>query len=291
MNKILIRKALEQNQCRTFSGVKIPLTHGQHHLVDDLFIRLKRLECDINKIKPDNIGALHVTIKIVQDGISVNWVLAPSSQGNLLAMSPDFDEGIFQELEEKLICATLETVTSIDVGNNLAYESTQSILSADDAVHQLNSSKNPRIARNVAARAPGSQITIAFQEGERMLGGHLPVPREFSNTERFLIEKCQVIRWISDKVAMFQTESLPEVEKLNRFFNKNSLHVRVQRGTIGSAIIDCAAFANARFDIEVSIGLILRSGKNILQLASIQTPTSIFDAAQSRLDELRRSYP
>lgn len=289
MNKKMIKKALERNQCRTYAGVLVPLSHNQHHLVDDLLQRLKRLESDMNKIKPENINELFVTIKIVPDGIAVSWVLVPRAQGNLLATSLNFDEGILQELQEKLVCATLEAVSSIDVGNNLAHESTKSILSADDASQRLNSSKNPRIARNVAARAQGSQVSFVFQEGERFLGGNLAVPHEFTNTERFLIRKCQVTRWDSDKVVLLQTKSLPDDEMLVRFIDKNSLLVRVQRGTMEAAIIDCAALANAIFDIEVSVGMILRSGKKILQLATIQNSMSIFDAAQARLDELKNN--
>jgi hypothetical protein len=287
MNKREIRKALEQNKFVTFSAAKILLPHGQKALLGDLFVRLKRLEADMNKIRPDRISGLLLTHEIVQDGILIGWVVVPENQGNLLSTGQNFDEGMLQELKEKLILATLEAVTSIDAGNELAFDATQDMLTADDVQQRLQASSSPRITRNVAARAPGPQVTITFSEGERHLGGNIPAPPEYTNPDRILIEKCRLVRWLSDKEVILQTDLPPNNPELLRYFKKQITRVRIAKGTIEATILDCAAFAETSFDIDVSTGLILKSGRMVLQLSTIHNRQSIFCAAQTRLDELR----
>lgn len=288
MNKHQLKKAINQNMCRTFVGANIQLLKGEKILLEDLISAIKRLESDKKRFTDHPIGQLQGVIELNPNGISVNWVMAADTQGNLLAASDsNFDDGILQELESKLIAVTREVVKSIDAGNELARESTQIQISADEMLQRLQSTPNARIARSVTARASGPQVTFAFAEGERQLGGNLAVPKEFTNTETITIEQCRVVRWVSDKEVKLHTESLPNDPRLLALFQKNDVCVRVQQSTHESTVLKCAAFADTTLDIDISLGLLLKSGRQVLQLSMIHDHSSIYEAAQTRLNELQ----
>lgn len=288
MNKRQVRKAIQQNRYSTFTGSAIPLLENGSILGDDLVSLIKRLNSDCALFSTHTLGRLQCVIKSSRDGrMNLNWVVIAGEQGNLFAEpNSGLEEGSMQELQDKLFSVTREVVDSIDFGNDLAHEISQNGITSEELLKRLHSAPNKQVARKVAARATGPQVSFAFSEGERQLGGNLPVSKEFTNDETMLIDNCRVVRRINKKEIRLWVDSPPADLRLSPYFIGNEFIVRAQQGTDESSILDCASLAEADVNIEVSHGLLLKNEKHVLQLAKIRNHASILKAAQLRLNEL-----
>ncbi len=287
MNKRQIKTAIQQNKCRTFTGAKINLLKGDRILSDDLVSAIRRLNADSDSFLIHSLGRLQCVIELGHDGLNLSWVMVAGEQGNLLA-APDstLEDGAMQELQEKLTSATREVVGSIDTGNDLAHEISQNGMTSGEVIKRLQSAPNKQVARKVAVRATGPQVSFAFTEGERQLGGNLPMPKEFTSGESISVDNCRGLRWISDKEIKLRVDSPSVDPRLSPFIFKNEFSVRVQRGTVESSILNCALFAETSFNIDVSYGLLLKKEKHVLQLARIHNHSVILEAGRHRLHEL-----
>lgn len=285
MDKRELVKAI--NKGIMFTGANIPLPKGERVLVSDMLMMIKQIESDKNRISISGIGELHQVVESVNDQLLLSWVLVPSNQGSL-PFRPEvgFDESIIEEVREKIEAATEVALSSIDLGNQIAADSAVKKITAGEVIGLLKNSKDARIVSEVVARADGRQADLFFNNDIRSLGGIADAQKEFTNSERFRIDGCKIIRWLNERDVLVAVESTPENPEISAFIYKSKASIRSQAGTRESAILRCAAFTESSFDVEVSIGFDIRKRKRVLHLARIVDPSEIFCLARDRLDEL-----
>lgn len=285
MDKRELNKAI--NKGLMFTGAIIPLPKGERVLASDLLKMMMLIEADKNRISITGIGKLHQAVELVNDQLLLSWVLVPDNQGCITDKSNvGFDEAIFDEIREKIKVATDVALSSIDLGNQIAADSAVKKVTAGEVLSLLRRSKDSRIVSEVVARADGRQTDLFFNNDIRSLGGIADVQKEFTNSERFRIDGCRIIRWLNERDVLVSVETTPENPDISQFVYKSKTSIRSPAHASESAILRCAAFTESAFDIEVSLGLDIRKRKKVLHLARVLDPLSIFNLARERLDEL-----
>lgn len=285
MDKRELLKAIKKGIM--FTGANIPLPKGERVLVSDMLMMIKQIESDKNRISISGIGELHQVVEILNDQLLLSWVLVPSNQGSL-PFRPEvgFGESILEEIREKIDAATEVALSSIDLGNQIAADSAVKKITAGEVIGLLKKSKDARIVSEVVARADGRQADLFFNNDIRSLGGIPDAQKEFTNSERFRIGGCKIIRWLNDREVFVSVENIPEDPEISAFICNSKTSFRSPAGARESAILRCAAFTESAFDVEVSIGLGIKKRKKVLHLARIVDPSKIFCLARDRLDEL-----
>jgi hypothetical protein len=287
MNKRELKQAL--NKGHMFTGAVIPLPQNERVLLGDMLAMIMQLKNDQKIISIRDLGELHPVIQLINNRLILSWVRIPDNQGRISDKPDvDFDESIILEIQEKIDIATKIVLSSIDAGNKIASDSASRYVSAKEVTKLLNSSKEPRIVSNVAARANGPQAELFFNNDIRKLGGIADAQKEFTNTDLHRIEGCRVIRWINDLDVVLSVKIAPDNPELLPFFEKLKFRIRTAAGAVETSILHCATFSESSFDIAVSIGYNYKR-KDILHLAKIIDPTVIFNQARERIAELEES--
>lgn len=285
MNKRELQQAISKGHM--FTGAIIPLEAGERLLGYDMLMIIKQMEADKNRITAHNLGELHPVIELVKNQLLFNWVLVPSSQGQISDKpSANFDEAIKNEIQEKIQIATKIALTAIDLGNKIATDSSNKSISATEVLRMLRGAEDPQIVGNVVARAKGPQRDLFFENDFRQLGGIADAQTEFTNSESHRVLSSHVVRWISERDVILSTETIPDNQHLAHFFNKNKFCIRVAQGTKEAAILRCALFAECSLDVDICIGFDIKKRKQVLHLARIIDHLAIFNQARELINEL-----
>lgn len=285
MNSRELKQAI--NKGHMFTGAVVPLPQNERVPLGEMLAMIMQLEADQKRISIQGLGALHPVIELINNRLILSWVLIPDNQGRISdKLEVDFDESIIHEIQEKIDIATKVVLASIDSGNKIASDSAIRHVSAKEVTKLLNSSKEPRIVSNVAARANGPQAELFFNNDIRKLGGVADAQKEFTNTELHRINACRVLRWINDLDVVLSVKIAPENPELAYFFEKLKLRIRTAPGAVETSILRCASFSESSFDIKVSTGYDIKRHKAVLHLARIIDPSVIFNHARERIAEL-----
>ncbi len=274
------------NKGKIFAGAVIPMTQGERFLTIDMLRIIKQLEADKNRITVSNLGELHQVVEINNNQLILSWVLAPSTQGSITDKEIDFDQAIIQEIQEKIEAATKISLSAIDLGNQIASDSSIKKVTATEVINLLQAAQEPKIVSNVAARANGPQTDLFFTNDIRKLGGINDAQKEFTNTNVHQIEDCKVVRWSNERDVVVTTAAVPDNAQLAALHNKSKITIRSAPSSIESKILRCAAFSRSSLNIEVCIGFDIKKRKEVIHLSKILNQAEVISLARELLDEL-----
>lgn len=274
------------NNGKVFTGAIIPMSQGERVLMVDMLRIIKQLEADKNRITVSNLGELHQVIEINNNQLILSWVLAPSAQGSISDKEIDFDEAIIKEIQEKIEAATKISLSAIDLGNQIASDSSIKKVTATEVINLLQGAQDPQIVSNVAARANGPQTDLFFTNDIRKLGGINDAQKEFTNTNVHKIDGCKVVRWSNERDVVVTTTTIPENPQLAVLHNNSKITIRSAPSSIESKILRCAAFSKSSLNIEVCIGFDIKKRKEVVHLSKILNQAEVISLARELLDEL-----